>query len=237
MSRSLAREFALQLLYQLDTYPDDAEWQIEAFLIERMGAEPTASYMEAQGDFLKKEKDMNPVQKQETATPRVYRRMRRNVDDLQPSADESLPLNPKEKPWDAYLPISDDPKQQARIRGGMLTYVEQLAREVHKLRPQLDLYYAPYLRSWTPSRLPRIDRSILRLATYELYYAVDVPLAVAIDEAVKLAKKFAGEEAHVYINGVLGKMMQEQPTPPEDEMEPIVAPPILYEEEGDASES
>ena len=54
--------------------------------------------------------------------------------------------------------------------------------------------------------LDPIERSILRLAVYELKYETDVPYKVAINEAIELAKTFGAEESHKYINGVLDKI-------------------------------
>lgn len=219
MSRSLSREFALQLLYQLDTYPEDEEEQIESFLIERLGAEPTEAYTQRQRRYQRKEETMNPVERAATKAPRVYRRAVKNREDL----DETLPVQQEYTPsWDPYVPISDDKSKQARINEDDLQFVKGLAGSVHAERPQLDLLYAPFLKAWTPSRLPRIDRCILRLAAYEIYYSDDMPVAAAINEAVELAKRFASDNAPSYINAVLGRMVEEQPVPPQDEEQPVL---------------
>jgi N utilization substance protein B len=59
---------------------------------------------------------------------------------------------------------------------------------------------------WEIPRMPIIDRSILRLATYELFYLVDIPIAVTINEAIELAKNFSTEESPKFINAVLDKI-------------------------------
>jgi N utilization substance protein B len=56
---------------------------------------------------------------------------------------------------------------------------------------------------WTADRLGAVERSILRLATWELRGG-EIPTAVIIDEAVELAKRYAGAEAAPFVNGVLG---------------------------------
>jgi N utilization substance protein B len=63
--------------------------------------------------------------------------------------------------------------------------------------------------SWTTERMAVLERNILRLAVWELQTA-DVPAAVAIDEAVALAKRYASPEAGVLVNGVLGRIAREQ---------------------------
>lgn len=59
---------------------------------------------------------------------------------------------------------------------------------------------------WKTSRMNKVDLSILRLAVYEMKWDEDVPVKVAINEAVELAKRFSGEEGPAFINGVLGKI-------------------------------
>lgn len=63
---------------------------------------------------------------------------------------------------------------------------------------------------WKANRLPKISLSILELAMAELTYIGDVPVGAVINEAVELAKKYAGEEDASYINGVLGGYVRSQ---------------------------
>lgn len=218
MKRSLAREFVLQLLYQLETYPDNEEEQVEAFLIERLGAKPSDEYVVKQKKLIRTEEDMNPIERQATKAPRVYRRVLKNKETAAEALEQdTLPPEPLQPAWDPYVPISEDEDKQAKIKNKDLMFVKDLASAVHAERPQLDLLYAPYLKAWTPSRLPRTERCILRLAVYEIYFSDDMPVAVAINEAVELAKRFGGEDAPSYINAVLGRMIEEQPIPPQDE--------------------
>jgi transcription antitermination protein NusB len=63
-----------------------------------------------------------------------------------------------------------------------------------------------HVSGWTLDRLGTLERAILRLATYELLWESDVPEAVAIDEAVELAKRFCSDEAAALVNGVLGSL-------------------------------
>lgn len=59
---------------------------------------------------------------------------------------------------------------------------------------------------WTLDRMPAVDRSLLRLATFELRWGVDIAPAIAIDEAVELAKELSTDESPTFINGVLGRI-------------------------------
>ena len=62
--------------------------------------------------------------------------------------------------------------------------------------------------NWSVSRMPLVDRNILRLATYEILYEYDVPASVAINEAVELAKIYGGEDSSKFVNGVLGRIAE-----------------------------
>ncbi len=60
--------------------------------------------------------------------------------------------------------------------------------------------------NWSLSRMGRVDRSILRLATFEIEYLDEVPINVAINEAIEIAKRYGAEESPVFVNGVLDKV-------------------------------
>ena len=60
--------------------------------------------------------------------------------------------------------------------------------------------------NWTLDRMPVVDRSLLRLTTYEMCYVDDVPVSVSINEAVNLAKEFGGDDSPRFINGILGRI-------------------------------
>ncbi|HEY9575165.1 MAG TPA: transcription antitermination factor NusB [Lachnospiraceae bacterium] len=61
-------------------------------------------------------------------------------------------------------------------------------------------------KGWKVSRMSKVDLSILRLAVYEMNYDEEVPVKVAINEAVELSKRFGGEESASFVNGILGKI-------------------------------
>lgn len=60
--------------------------------------------------------------------------------------------------------------------------------------------------NWMLDRMPVVDRSLLRLTTYEMRYVDDVPVSVSINEAVNLAKEFGGDDSPRFINGILGRI-------------------------------
>lgn len=64
------------------------------------------------------------------------------------------------------------------------------------------------LVNWSFSRIGNVDRSVLRMASYEMVLRDDIPVNVSLNEAVELAKLFGGEESGRFVNGVLSKIMQ-----------------------------
>jgi len=74
---------------------------------------------------------------------------------------------------------------------------------------EIDRVIAGHLSGWALTRLPVVDRQLLRLATYELLACPEVPVAVVIDEAVELAKGYSTEESGSFVNGVLSAVALE----------------------------
>ena len=70
----------------------------------------------------------------------------------------------------------------------------------------IDSYLMKASENWALDRMPLVDRSLLRLATYEMKYVKDVPVSVAINEAVNLAKEFGGADSPRFVNGILGRI-------------------------------
>jgi len=71
---------------------------------------------------------------------------------------------------------------------------------------ELDSLIGKASKNWRLERIAKVDRSILRLAVYELLYRDDIPPKVSINEAVDLGKKFGTEESGAFINGILDKI-------------------------------
>lgn len=87
------------------------------------------------------------------------------------------------------------------------SYAERLLRGVAERLDEIDAQLAATSENWALDRMPIIDRAILRLATFEMLHIDEVPVSVAISEAVELAKQFGGEdESSRFVNGVLGRI-------------------------------
>ena len=82
-------------------------------------------------------------------------------------------------------------------------YTRQLVEGVIANAERIDALIAEHARGWTLDRMPAVDRNLLRIATYEVTQVDEVPAAVAIAEAVELAKELSTDESPNFINGVL----------------------------------
>jgi len=85
-------------------------------------------------------------------------------------------------------------------------YTREIINGVSDHRRKIDELIATYAQGWDMDRLPAVDRSILRIGIYEIIWANTLPDAVAIDEALTLAKELSTDESAGYIHGVLGKI-------------------------------
>lgn len=87
-------------------------------------------------------------------------------------------------------------------------YARALAQGVEEHLSEIDGLLGEVSEHWSVSRMPVVDRNILRLATYELLRVPEVPPSVAINEAVELAKVYGGEDSSKFVNGVLGRIAE-----------------------------
>jgi N utilization substance protein B len=83
------------------------------------------------------------------------------------------------------------------------SYVETLVREVSERRAEIDDLLGQLSRNWRVERIARVERTILRMALYELKFRDDIPARVTINEAIELAKRFGASEAPAFVNGLL----------------------------------
>jgi N utilization substance protein B len=89
-------------------------------------------------------------------------------------------------------------------------FTRELAAGVAAEGEQLDGLIERHATGWTLDRIAPLERSILRVALYELLHRADVPAEVAIDEAVETAKELCGADAPGFVNGILGAAQREQ---------------------------
>lgn len=102
-----------------------------------------------------------------------------------------------------------------RLASGLVPVPEfavALVEGVTAHRERIDEVLSTYSQGWPLERMPAVDRTLLRIATYELLYDDDVPDAVAVDEAVTMAKELSTADSPGFVNGLLGRLMQVKPT-------------------------
>lgn len=91
------------------------------------------------------------------------------------------------------------------------TFARELAEGVLAQQETLDGQIRDHSTNWSPNRLSRVTRTLLRIAIYEMLFREDVPVSVAINEAVELAKKYGGDDDPAFVNGVLGGIARSLP--------------------------
>ncbi|HEX2232944.1 MAG TPA: transcription antitermination factor NusB [Thermoleophilaceae bacterium] len=89
-------------------------------------------------------------------------------------------------------------------------FTRELIEGVARERDQLDELIARHSVGWTLDRIAPLERNILRVALFELLHRPDVPVEVAIDEAVEAAKELCSAEAPPFVNGILGAVQREE---------------------------
>ena len=112
-----------------------------------------------------------------------------------------------EKEYYATLQEENDVYSE-RPNQKQLDYIRAVSAGIQEKEEELRELIATYSVRWNVNRISRLARAILMLAMYEMKYVEDVPTSVAVNEAVKLAKKYETEEIAGFINGILGAFVR-----------------------------
>jgi N utilization substance protein B len=91
-----------------------------------------------------------------------------------------------------------------RPTGKEIAYLDKVVSGVANRADDLNAEIQKYAIGWDISRISRLTRAIMQLAIYEIQYVDDVPTGVAVSEAVRLAKKYDGDDTGAFVNGILG---------------------------------
>ena len=91
-------------------------------------------------------------------------------------------------------------------------FAERLVAGVLEKKKDLDALIGKYATNWKISRMPIVDRNILRAGVYELLWMDDVPAKVTVNEAIELAKSFGDDEASKFVNGILDQVLNKELT-------------------------
>ena len=89
-------------------------------------------------------------------------------------------------------------------------YIDDVVEGVSSHLEELDQKISAGVKSWTLNRISKVDKAILRLALYEIYYREDIPESISSYEAVELVKKFDSEEAGGFVNGILRSILRKE---------------------------
>jgi transcription antitermination protein NusB len=98
--------------------------------------------------------------------------------------------------WASFESVGDEDRQ----------FAERLVRGVVREVKDLDLAVEKVSQNWRVQRMEKVDKSLLRLAAYEILRCPDIPRAASINEAIEIAKRFSGKESAAFINGVLDQL-------------------------------
>jgi N utilization substance protein B len=91
-----------------------------------------------------------------------------------------------------------------------IPYAKKLVDGIQEKGEVLNQLISKYAENWRLERMSLIDRNILRLAVYEVHYQDDVPVSVAINEAVEIAKRYSTDDSGPFINGILDAMAKDE---------------------------
>ena len=95
------------------------------------------------------------------------------------------------------------------LLGDAKPFTRELAEGVEANREQLDELISRHSKGWSLNRIAPLERNIMRVALFEAQHRDDVPVEVAIDEAVELTKEYCGSDAPGFVNGILGAAVGE----------------------------
>ena len=113
--------------------------------------------------------------------------------------DLNVRQSPQSKDLDLFWELRD-------VIAGVRAFATTVLNGVITNQETIDSKITKYTANYELKRISAVDRNILRMAIYEMLYAVDVPPIVAINEAIDIAKKFGTEESGKFVNGVLDRV-------------------------------
>ena len=119
---------------------------------------------------------------------------------------------------DYYKQLSEENDVYAeRPSRAQLAYLDNVVSGVANREDDLNAEIQKYSIGWDISRISKLSRSVMQLAIYEILYMDDVPTGVAISEAVRIAKKYDGDETGSFVNGILGAFARALTAPKTEE--------------------
>jgi len=141
----------------------------------------------------------------EPVTPEKPKRNRRH--DNRVAAMQFLYIWESQRPQDVVVALHDFMLMQEHTRD-YYAFTEELVNGVLAQLEEIDRAIAAHAENWSIERIAKVELAILRLAVHELLRRRDIPPVVTINEAIEIAKMYAGEDSHRFVNGVLDRMKE-----------------------------
>jgi N utilization substance protein B len=107
--------------------------------------------------------------------------------------------------WGERVELPSPTTRDASLR----VFAESLIQGVLEHRKELDLKLQKYVKNWDMTRMAVVDRNVLRMAVFELFYREDIPPVVILNEAIEIAKRFSTRESGKFVNGILDRIRQD----------------------------
>ena len=95
---------------------------------------------------------------------------------------------------------------EARADAEVTDFARTLIQGVREHQNEIDARLAEASRNWGLDQMAKVDRTVLRIATFEICFLPSVPLKAAINESIELAKTFGGPDSGKFVNGILGRI-------------------------------
>jgi transcription antitermination protein NusB len=101
--------------------------------------------------------------------------------------------------------------EQVKVTDELKAFTQRIVQGVLEHKKELDTLIGEHATNWKVSRMPIVDRNILRAGLYELLWIEEVPAKVTMNESIELAKSFGDDEASKFVNGILDKVFLSDP--------------------------
>ena len=138
----------------------------------------------------------------------------RNFTGEEPQSVVATRLN---KEYYAQLSAENDVYAERPSRA-QLAYIDGVVSGVANREEELNASISQFSIGWDITRISRLVRSVMQLAIYEILYVEDVPTGVAVSEAVRIAKKYDGDDTGAFVNGILGAFARSLTAPQTEEV-------------------
>ena len=116
--------------------------------------------------------------------------------------------------WDVHRKTSgwlEDFWEQNKVHPEIRAFADDLVEGVVEHAAELDTLIGRYAENWTVHRMAITDRTVLRMAVFELLYLPDVPARVTLNEAIDIVRLFGDEQSGAFVNGILDRILREEP--------------------------